>query len=391
MITDTKSVWAEVLSSQRAARRWHELNPDSSPTDLTVPSDISENWLDQVIQCLSDAHTLGGVDELSFTLVPSSYSDMSFKFHSDIINWRWDTYYVGPKMSSEILSQHLIIPLVSTTHLAFTSVKPVSEMSEGDLEKAIDKVGRSARRGIDTHTKNAIMRPRVSTTLRRMTALLDFNSDPPNIVLKAEGLELKPPAVPAPNKKQHPMIRPDTESSSPPQNQNCHRHDSPGLTVQRMPNDDQIPAKLSISVKGNAQDKLLVSNKTTGTPKTTHSSSETEPESGEESTRLASIPQKVRYSSALATDERPINRREMSTSRTSGSARHSVQISSHRSLSSSDSDPNTLPPPPRKKAKPTDTTLLALSDEGSDEGGEHIPVMARRGTRQPIRRGGRRF
>lgn len=43
--------------------------------------------------------------------------------------------------------------------------------------QAVDKVGRTARRTVDTHIKNAISKPRVATTLRRMTAMFNFISD----------------------------------------------------------------------------------------------------------------------------------------------------------------------------------------------------------------------
>lgn len=38
-------------------------------------------------------------------------------------------------MSADILSKQLILPLISVTHLAFSSADPVNEMSEADLEK----------------------------------------------------------------------------------------------------------------------------------------------------------------------------------------------------------------------------------------------------------------
>lgn len=43
--------------------------------------------------------------------------------------------------------------------------------------QAIDKVGRTARRTIDTHVKNALAKPRLSTSIRRMTAMFHFVPD----------------------------------------------------------------------------------------------------------------------------------------------------------------------------------------------------------------------
>lgn len=43
-------------------------------------------------------------------------------------------------MSAELLAQHLILPLITTAHLAFYSPDPVSELSEADLEKVGDVI-----------------------------------------------------------------------------------------------------------------------------------------------------------------------------------------------------------------------------------------------------------
>jgi hypothetical protein len=73
-------------------------------------------------------------------------------------------------------------------------VDSVSELPDLDLEKArflpkskrfvllhfsqaVDKIGRTARRTADTHIKNALSKPRVATTLRRMTAMFNFVPD----------------------------------------------------------------------------------------------------------------------------------------------------------------------------------------------------------------------
>ncbi len=101
-------------------------------------------------------------------------------------------------MSADILSKHLIMPLISATHLAFFSADPVSSLSEADVEKVVshlvltparplngssssqsaDRIGRVARRAVDTHVKNTLSKPLVATTLRRMGAVFNFVPDP---------------------------------------------------------------------------------------------------------------------------------------------------------------------------------------------------------------------
>ena len=52
----------------------------------------------------------------------------------DEFKWRWETYLVGPKTSANVISQHLVMPLLSLTHLAFASADPLSELPDTDLE-----------------------------------------------------------------------------------------------------------------------------------------------------------------------------------------------------------------------------------------------------------------
>ena len=42
---------------------------------------------------------------------------------------------MGHKIGSEVISQHLVLPLISVNHLAFTSADPVGEITESELEK----------------------------------------------------------------------------------------------------------------------------------------------------------------------------------------------------------------------------------------------------------------
>lgn len=100
---------------------------------------------------------------------------------------------MGPRISAEVISRQIIMPLMSTAHLAFSTPNSVGEMSESDLEtvskvpliyvlliryeldaQALDKVGRTARRTPGMHARNAISKPRLATAIRRMTATLNF-------------------------------------------------------------------------------------------------------------------------------------------------------------------------------------------------------------------------
>ncbi|KAG6330791.1 hypothetical protein ID866_8296, partial [Astraeus odoratus] len=180
LVTDTKNTWAEALSSKQFARRWRDCNRRiSSPI---LDDEEEEAWRTRNLDLLTKAHTLGGVADLTFEVVESKYGDLAFEMDCDAFKWRWDTIFVGHKTSADILSTHLIMPLISVNHLAFTNPNGVGDLAEDDLEKAIDKIGRTARRTVDMHIKNALSRPRLATTLRRMTAVFNFISDLPKVL-----------------------------------------------------------------------------------------------------------------------------------------------------------------------------------------------------------------
>lgn len=119
--------------------------------------------------------------------------DFAFELRLEDFVFRWETNTAGHRLSAEVISTQLIMPLMSTAHLAFSSPDPVGEMSQSDLEtvneakshgyapltdcvrtQIVDKLGRTARRTPGTHTRNTISKPRLATAIRRMTAMLNF-------------------------------------------------------------------------------------------------------------------------------------------------------------------------------------------------------------------------
>jgi hypothetical protein len=70
----------------------------------------------------------------SFT-ISRAPQDLAIDLRGDGFNWRWETFSIGPKQSADVLSKHLILPLLSTAYLAFVSPDAISEISTNDLEK----------------------------------------------------------------------------------------------------------------------------------------------------------------------------------------------------------------------------------------------------------------
>jgi len=179
-VTDTKSVWTEVLNSKQMARRWRDCNI-ASPEPFGN-NDGEDLWRDKTLELLSKAHTIGGIADFTLETGESNYSDLALVLECESFKWRWETCFSGYRCSSEIISKHLIFPLISMNHLTFSLAEAVGEMPDVEIEKAVDKVGRTARRTIDTHIKNVFSKPRIATAMRRMTAMFNFSPDPPSIL-----------------------------------------------------------------------------------------------------------------------------------------------------------------------------------------------------------------
>ncbi|ESK89030.1 hypothetical protein Moror_13111 [Moniliophthora roreri MCA 2997] len=373
VITDTKSVWAEVLSSNQFARRWRACN--GLEADHSIPGDEEEEWRINTLKTLANAHTLGGVTDITFEVVDSRYSDLAFELECDSFKWRWESCSVGHKLGSEIISQHLVLPLISMNHLAFTSSDAVGETSESELEKAIDKIGRTARRTIDTHIKNVISKPRLATTLRRMTAMFNFLPELPSVLSTVETPNLEPPVPPLPKQTNARVPSPRRPVSPAALSQHANLDNRTSLSPPP-------PSRKSPKVEHRAK---------TPPPPPADSGSETESEHDEEydagKGKALEAPSNAREPERASPPAPSVSR-----SRSPGP---STKATSTRKASS-DTDSSPLPPPAKKKK-------VAVASSDSDDSNEEnsrrpAPTKtgpslagAKRGTRQPIKRGGKRF
>ncbi|KAI6042979.1 hypothetical protein EDC04DRAFT_2563379, partial [Pisolithus marmoratus] len=358
VITDTKMTWAEVLNSKQFARRWRECNERISSSVLD--DDAEEVWRTRNLDILSRSHTLGSVSDLSFELVESKSADLAFELGSDTFKWRWDTIFVGHKTSADILSQHLIMPLITVNHLAFSTPNPVSDLNEDDLEKAIDKIGRIARRTVDTHIKNALSKPRLATTLRRMTAVFNFISD-----LRGSHL-IHPPVVPAKvttanEATPHPQLREPTLKLSAQAEEPSRRNLKSEAKTSRV----QSPITADVNMDS-----------------ATESESESHPRAPASHEPEGKVP--VTASEHGATMS-PVPSKAPSSAPSGAQSRTAAKPP----LSS---DTDSSPIRPVKKPRPS-----PASDEDSEEERKKLAAQIKsgaasiRGTRQPLRRGGRRF
>lgn len=126
-------------------------------------------WREARLDLLCKAHSVGAFPDLSFEVVPTRYSvsgtnprlpfgatcvmrlgilidscgihtdarpqDFAVRIEAESFSWVSETTFVGYRLSAELLSQQLIMPMISTSHFAFGSQEVIAEMTDDDLEK----------------------------------------------------------------------------------------------------------------------------------------------------------------------------------------------------------------------------------------------------------------
>ncbi|CDO77382.1 hypothetical protein BN946_scf184835.g4 [Trametes cinnabarina] len=312
---------------------------------------------------LTDTRSVWGED-LTFEIVHSKYSDLAFDIRNNTFRWRWETLNVGPKLAPTIISKHLIMPLISMTHLSFFSTEPLGSTSETDLEKSADRLGRIARRTVDTHVKNTLSKPIVATTLRRMGAVLNFVPDPPRIVIDAPTLDLRPPRPPAP-------LPP---ASAPP----LHRDVSPLLLENS-------------SAKG-SQKKATAQRVPSLPPLDSDSVTEEEPSEVDEP-----APSSRQSKGAEKRGLQEVQGKSNSPARSTPPRRDipepSVPSTSRDSPKRSSPDSSARPSRPKKTKRASKAGSSSDQDSEDEQSNRTAQAKknARRGVKQPIKRPGRRF
>lgn len=65
---------------------------------------------------------------------PLLLQDFAIELRLEDFTFRWETNVAGHRISAQVISTQIIMPLMSTAHLAFSSSSPIGEMSESELE-----------------------------------------------------------------------------------------------------------------------------------------------------------------------------------------------------------------------------------------------------------------
>lgn len=135
------------LKPHQLSPRWERCNPDAQPAIFVE----DESWRAAIISLISNVHTLEGFQEISLEVQESTYSvslqnflrqrssrrfnkDLSFTISHDTFLWTWQLDILPHKIAADFLSKHLILPLISLNHLAFTTTSVPKELTEESLK-----------------------------------------------------------------------------------------------------------------------------------------------------------------------------------------------------------------------------------------------------------------
>ncbi|KAG8681165.1 hypothetical protein FRC08_015804, partial [Ceratobasidium sp. 394] len=175
LVTDTRRVWAEVLHGRHISRRADQLQP---PDEITCARTQKQErrfrrvWLDM----LHAAHDLSKVEDLEVEVQVDpahEHADLCMKITTPSLNWCWNGFALRPSHAANVLSAHLFLPLVTLTSVALGAPEAPRDMAPADVEKHMDRTGKTARAVQHTHVRALFIKPFVACGLARITQILD--------------------------------------------------------------------------------------------------------------------------------------------------------------------------------------------------------------------------
>lgn len=217
LITDTITVWAEVLDSKytsHRARHAHSARGSARPKrGFALPyhdADEETEWRRGVVKVLGEVHegAMDGIIELEIR--DSEMSDMSV-YVSDTIrdfHWRWDVMSVR-NMAGSILSKQLFMPLVTLATVTSSLGQTVDDASEETLRTVAERKASTAKAMPTHHLRGFFSRSPIRTLLSCIAQV--EGASKPNFALE--------------NSKQSSMMSVDMADTT---TENVQNHSDPG-------------------------------------------------------------------------------------------------------------------------------------------------------------------
>ncbi|QRV77098.1 hypothetical protein RhiJN_05113 [Ceratobasidium sp. AG-Ba] len=172
MITDTISVWAEVLDSKHTSHRARHAHSarGSSKRGFALPyHDVDEesDWRRGVVRTLGEVHENAMDGGVEFEVKNSEVADLSV-YLSDTLrdfHWRWDVMSVG-RIAAPILSRQLFMPMVTLATVMSNLSQSIEDASEASLKTIAERKASTAKVMPAHHLRGFLSRPAVQTTLK---------------------------------------------------------------------------------------------------------------------------------------------------------------------------------------------------------------------------------
>ncbi|KAG8988029.1 hypothetical protein FRB93_004312 [Tulasnella sp. JGI-2019a] len=218
IITDTERVWAEVLESRHMARRSRQCNKSDKDQTFSQPLNNAEKETEwrkiQLIQ-LMNLHSPYNMSDIEFSVGTSDNADLEVTLTTDDFTWRWDAMSLPSRMASQILSTHLVMPLLSFTALAASVDEPLRNMSTYSLTRAADSQAKTAKRGPGRQMVGCMGKPIILTSLQRITQIMEGSANPVPVAVSEEDYPALPDVPPLP-RTSSPSSSPGKRRRTPP-------------------------------------------------------------------------------------------------------------------------------------------------------------------------------
>ncbi|KAF8595880.1 hypothetical protein BDV93DRAFT_85617 [Ceratobasidium sp. AG-I] len=172
MITDTISVWAEVLDTKHTSHRARHAHTThgKSKRGFALPyheEDEEAEWRRGVVQTLGDVHAQAVDGVVDVEVRSSEVSDLSI-YMSDTgrdFHWRWDVMSARG-LSGSILSKQLFMPLVTLAAVTSSLGQSTDDTSEETLITVAERKASTAKVMPAHHLRGFFSRSAIQTTLR---------------------------------------------------------------------------------------------------------------------------------------------------------------------------------------------------------------------------------
>ncbi|KAG8704124.1 hypothetical protein FRC11_010190 [Ceratobasidium sp. 423] len=158
LVTDTEKVWAEAVQGRHISHR-------SPPPPFPRTEKQERRFRREILQLVHAAHQLCRIGEMEIVAEEGGKcADLSLTITTPDLNWEWRTFALRPSHASQVLSKHLILPMLS--HMSI-----MSSFAAFDLEaftKQLDKTSKTARITMHTHLRAVFSKPIVASGLVRI-------------------------------------------------------------------------------------------------------------------------------------------------------------------------------------------------------------------------------